>query len=120
MPTDLTRRRLLQATGATIAAGYVTSQADAAYAATAPTNAPPTITTLDTADLIAGASVVQTISATGFPSGFAVQGLPAGLVVDRTTGVITGAPTSPGTYTATLSVANAVGTATKDLILTVH
>lgn len=37
MPADLTRRRLLQATGATVAAGYVTTQADSADAvATAP------------------------------------------------------------------------------------
>jgi hypothetical protein len=89
-------------------------------AATAPTTTPPTITTADTGNLTAGAPVVLTISATGFPTGFDAKGLPTGLTVDKTTGVISGAPTSPGTYNASLSVTNVAGTTTKSLILTVH
>jgi len=89
-------------------------------AATAPTTTPPTITTPDTADLTAQAPVVLTVSATGFPTGFAATGLPAGLTLDKTTGVISGAPTSPGTYNASLNVTNVAGTTTKSLILTVH
>ncbi|MEV0283015.1 putative Ig domain-containing protein [Kribbella sp. NPDC050820] len=88
-------------------------------AATAPTTTPPTVTTPATAELTAGAPVVLTISATGFPTGFGAQGLPTGLTVDPTTGVITGAPTSPGTYNATLTVTNVAGTTTKSLIVTV-
>lgn len=89
-------------------------------AATAPTTTPPTITTADTGDLTAGVPVVLTISATGFPTGFDAQNLPAGLTVDKTTGVVTGAPTSPGTYDANLSVSNVAGTTTKSLVLTVR
>jgi hypothetical protein len=88
-------------------------------AATAPTTTPPAITTPSTADAIAGAPVVLTISATGFPTGFDAQGLPAGVTVDKTTGVISGAPTNPGTYNVALSVTNVAGTTTKSLILTV-
>lgn len=88
-------------------------------AATAPTDTPPTITSPATADLAVGVPVVHTISATGFPTGFDAQGLPAGLTVDKTTGVITGTPTSAGTYNTTLSVTNVAGTTTKSLILTV-
>jgi hypothetical protein len=89
-------------------------------AATAPTDTAAVITTPDTADLTAGAPVVLTLTATGFPSGFAVQGLPAGLVVDQATGVVSGTPTAPGTSTATVTVTNAAGTSTKDLVLTVQ
>ncbi|WP_410791774.1 glycosyl hydrolase family 28 protein [Kribbella sp. C-35] len=89
-------------------------------AATAPTTTPPMITTADTGNLVAGVPVVFTISATGFPIGFDAQNLPAGLTVDKTTGVITGAATSPGTYAANLSVTNVAGTTTKSLILTVR
>jgi hypothetical protein len=88
-------------------------------AATAPTNAPPTITGPATAALAVGVPVVHTISAAGYPTGFDAQGLPAGLVVDKTTGVITGAATAAGTYNATLSVTNVAATTTKSLILTV-
>ncbi|RZT11738.1 putative Ig domain-containing protein [Kribbella sp. VKM Ac-2569] len=89
-------------------------------AATAPTTTPPTITTADIGNLTAGVAVVLTISATGFPTGFDAQNLPAGLTVDKTTGVITGAPTSTGTYNTNLSVTNVAGTTTKSLILTVR
>src|SRR5204862_6535296 len=43
MTSDITRRRLLQATGATIAAGYVTTQAGTATATPAP-EVPPLVT----------------------------------------------------------------------------
>ncbi|TCC30280.1 glycosyl hydrolase family 28 protein [Kribbella speibonae] len=89
-------------------------------AATAPTATAPTITTADTGVLTAGVPVVLTISATGFPADFDAQNLPAGLTVDKTTGVITGAPTEPGTYNTNLSAANVAGTTTKSLILTVR
>ncbi|HWD81885.1 MAG TPA: glycosyl hydrolase family 28 protein [Kribbella sp.] len=88
-------------------------------AATAPTTTPPVITTPDTKDLAAGAPVVLTISATGYPTGFSATGLPPGLIVDNPTGVISGRATTPGTYSATLTVANVAGTTTKNLILTV-
>lgn len=47
--------------------------------------------------------------------------LPAGLTIDPSTGVISGAPTSTGTSTATITVSNAVGeTATTQISYTVN
>ena len=88
-------------------------------AATAATTAPPAITTPDSAAVTAGAPVVLTITATGFPTGFGAQGLPAGLTVDAVTGVVSGTPAGPGVHNVTLTVTNVAGTTTKSLILTV-
>ncbi|MGZ0147750.1 glycosyl hydrolase family 28 protein [Kribbella sp. WER1] len=87
-------------------------------AATAPTTAPPVVTTPGTADLVAGAPVVLTISATGYPTGFTATGLPPGLIVDNPTGVISGT-SAAGTYDVALTVTNVAGSTTKNLVLTV-
>ncbi len=57
------------------------------------------------------------IRATGFPTGFSASGLPPGLMLNPTTGVISGLPTAAGTYTVTLGAANESGTGTATLSL---
>ncbi|MFI6738939.1 putative Ig domain-containing protein [Nonomuraea sp. NPDC050451] len=59
------------------------------------------------------------ITAAGLPTSFNADGLPKGLTVDQNTGLISGTPQVPGTYTVTVSATNSVGTATKSLTVTV-
>jgi alpha-tubulin suppressor-like RCC1 family protein len=61
----------------------------------------------------------QRIFASGTPTGYAVDGLPPGLVLNPTTGVISGAATAVGTFPITLSATNASGTSTAEVVLTV-
>ncbi|MBI3883484.1 MAG: carbohydrate-binding protein [Sphingobacteriales bacterium] len=59
------------------------------------------------------------IIATNQPVHYAAAGLPVGLSVNETTGVITGVPTVAGTYTVTLSASNVSGTGTTQLVLAI-
>jgi len=60
------------------------------------------------------------IPATGKrPITFAADNLPQGLIIDRSTGLITGTLTTPGTYNVTLKAQNALGTATRELKIVV-
>lgn len=60
-----------------------------------------------------------TITATNSPTSFNATGLPAGLVVSTTTGVISGTPLVVGTSSVTLSATNATGTGSATLVLTI-
>ena len=53
----------------------------------------------------AGAVVLNELA---YPAKFAAKGLPAGLKIDAATGAITGIPTKPGRYTATITVTSGV------------
>lgn len=73
----------------------------------------PTITTTTLSDPSAGTAYSSTVAFTGTaPATFAVTvgSLPAGLVLDPNTGVISGTPTTAGTVTFTVTVTNAGGT----------
>jgi len=87
----MSRRTLLHAAGAVAVAGYVSSLASPAQAADAS----------DSANQVAAA------------------GLPDGLTVNNSTGVISGKPTDTGTSSVELSATNAVGTGTRTLTLVV-
>lgn len=59
------------------------------------------------------------IIATNIPTSYSATGLPAGLSINTSTGVISGTPASAGTSTITLGATNATGTGNATLTLTV-
>jgi len=81
--------------------------------------AQPIITSPTTASGITGSAFSYTITAGDSPTSFNATGLPSGLSINATTGVISGTPTAPGTSTVTIGATNAGGTGTATLTLTV-
>src|SRR5205814_7105244 len=70
----------------------------------------PAITSSLTANGTVGAAFSYTITATNNPTSFNATGLPAGLSVNTTNGVISGTPTAAGSFSVTISATNAAGT----------
>ncbi len=82
---------------------------------------PPVITSALTATGQAGVAFSYQIQATNNPTSFNVTGLlPAGLSVNTSTGLISGTPTTAGTYSVTISATNAGGTGSATLTLTIN
>jgi PKD repeat protein len=80
----------------------------------------PVITSTGSATGIVGTAFTYQIVATNSPTSFNATGLPAGLSINTTNGLISGTPTTAGTSTVTLSATNAGGTGTRTLTLTVN
>ena len=81
---------------------------------------PPDITSPATATATVGQAFSYQITATNNPTSFDATGLPANLIVDTSTGLISGTPSAAGTFSITLSATNAGGTGTAPLTLTVN
>src|SRR5438876_735847 len=80
---------------------------------------PPVITSPTTATGTVGVAFSYQITATNNPTSYNATGLPAGLTVNTSTGLISGTPTTAGTYTVTISATNAGGTGSATLTLTI-
>jgi len=66
-----------------------------------------------------GSAFSYQITATNSPTSYAATGLPSGLTVSPTTGLLSGTPATAGTSTVTVSATNAGGTGSANLTLTV-
>lgn len=81
--------------------------------------APPVITSSTSAAAAVGHPFsYQTVTA-GYTGSFAADGLPPGVAVDATTGLLSGRPTATGVFPITLRATNDLGTGTATLTLTV-
>jgi hypothetical protein len=79
----------------------------------------PVITSASTASGTVGKAFSYQITATNSPTSFGATGLPAGLSINTSTGLISGTPTASGTSSVALSATNGAGTGTATLALTV-
>jgi hypothetical protein len=82
-------------------------------------SAGPVITSGGTANGTVGTAFSYQITATNTPTSFSATGLPGGLSVNTSTGLISGTPSAAGNSTVTLSAANSAGTGTATLTLSV-
>lgn len=80
----------------------------------------PVVTVAGTETATAFQSYSYQIVANNSPTGYSATGLPDGLTLNTTTGVISGTPTTPGTYTISLTATNLGGDGTGTLTLTVN
>lgn len=92
--------------------------ANATFAMGPPTQAPE-ITSPLAASAFVGLPFSYHIRATRSPMAYDATGLPPGLAVNTSTGVISGLPTATGSYSVAISATNGVGTTTETLALTV-
>ena len=82
--------------------------------------ATPAITSATTASGTVGSAFSYQIAATNAPASYGATGLPAGLSVSTTAGLISGTPTAGRDSTVTLSATNSAGTGSATLTLTIE
>jgi hypothetical protein len=80
----------------------------------------PSLTSAALVSSPAGAAFSYAITATNSPTSFSATGLPAGLSLDSTTGIISGTPAAPQVATVVLTASNSYGSSLpRNLVLTI-
>ncbi len=79
---------------------------------------PPVVTSATTANIVVTQAFNYQITAQNAPTSFNASGLPGGLTVNASSGLISGVPTSTGTFTASVSASNAIGTGSQTVTFT--
>jgi hypothetical protein len=82
-------------------------------------SSPPVITSATTAQGTFGQTFSYQITATNSPTSYGASPLPTGVSVNTSTGLISGTPSTAGTYTVTVSATNTSGTGTATLTINV-
>jgi predicted alpha-1,2-mannosidase len=95
------------------------SVASAIYTINISSLPPPVISSAGTTSGTVGSAFSYQITASHSPTSYGATGLPAGLSVNASTGLISGTPSAPGTSSVALSATNASGTGNQALTLTV-
>ena len=80
----------------------------------------PAITSSTSASATVGTVFTYSITASGAPTSYNATSLPSGLSINTSTGVISGAPSSAGTFTSSISASNTAGTGSASLRITVN
>lgn len=80
----------------------------------------PVISSASSASGTVGTAFSYQISATNLPQSYAASGLPAGLTVNTSSGLISGTPTAAGISNATISAINAAGQTNASLTITIN
>jgi hypothetical protein len=83
-------------------------------------NVPQITSSLTAASTLNNGATSYSIIASNTPTSYDATGLPAGLSINSNTGVISGTPTTTGTFTVTISATNGDGTDTKSLSYTIN
>ena len=114
-----TLRLVLEKLGVSVLPGDAASAPDMNEFFTT-TGAAPQITSAGTATGTEGTAFRYQITATNSPTSFNATGLPGGLTINTSSGLISGTPTGAGTSNVSLSATNASGTGTAALTLTIN
>jgi hypothetical protein len=85
-----------------------------------PLSAAPVITSRLTATGNTGKSFTYQITATNAPTTYSAAGLPAGLILNSSSGLITGTPLTSGTTNITIAATNGFGTGSAILVITIR
>jgi hypothetical protein len=80
----------------------------------------PVVSSGGTASGTVGSAFSYTITASNSPTSYGASALPPGLTVNTSNGVISGTPSSAGTFNATVTATNANGTGSKALAITIN